>query len=261
MTATTPRNIACADSTTDEAPAPASIFAGRHADLFTSYRVELTFRARLMGGVPKDPKVIEGWLRSKAGISDTEEVRQALLRTLIELGADVSGGETFDELVAASEALAAQRSTNGFKRDAGGLYIEARQVKAMLKESVNILFAGERWGRTKKGPKSYAAERLFIRPDRIHLDRQEPDGVEMVIGHVSGPQGQRSTLGYHEYVEHASIAFTLDSTDAAPGSGTVEDCVASEHWPLIWMHAEANGLGALRSQGHGQFAVTAFDRL
>lgn len=247
--------------------APVSIFADAHASLFTTYRVEATFTGKVMGGVPKDPKIIEGWLRSKAGISDTDEVRQALIRTLIELGADVSGGETFDELVAASEALAAQRSTNGFKRDAGGLYIESRQVKAMLKESVNVLFAGERWGRTKKGPKSFTAERLFVRgvnadtPERIHLDRAEPDGVEMVIGHVTGPQGPRSTLGYHEYAEHASIAFLVDSTDATPGAGAVEDCIAPEHWPLIWLHAQANGLGALRSQGHGQFAVTAFTRL
>lgn len=247
--------------------APVSIFADRHTSLFTTYRVALTFTGKLMGGVPKDPKIIEGWLRSKAGISDTDEVRQALIRTLVELGADVSGGETFDELVAASEALAAQRSTNGFKRDERGLFIEARQVKAMLKESVNILFAGERWGRTKKGPKSFTAERVFVRgvhddtPERIHLDRAEPDGVEMVIGHVTGPQGPRSTLGYHEYAEHAHIEFLVDSTDKAPGGATVEDCIDAEHWPLIWVHAQANGLGALRSQGHGQFAVTAFDRV
>lgn len=237
-----------------------SIYAARRGDLFTTYRIELTFTAKIMGGVPRDPKIIEGWLRSKAGISDEHEIRQAMLRTLTELGVNLTGAETFDELVTASEALAAQRQTNGFKRDDQGLYIEARQVKAMLKESVNILFAGDRWGRTKKGPRSYTAERLFVAPDRIHLGRMEPDGVDMVIGHVTGPQGPRSTLAYHEYVEQASITFSIDSTDAAPGSkGAPTDCIDPEHWPLIWMHAEANGLGALRSQGHGQFAVTAFE--
>lgn len=238
-----------------------SIYAEQRATLFTTYRVALTFTGKIMGGVPRDPQIIEGWLRSKAGIDDEQEVRQAMLRTLVELGAELTGTETFDEIVAASEALAAQRQTNGFKRDDQGLYIESRQVKAMLKESVNILFAGDRWGRTKKGPRSYTAERLFVRPDRIHLGRMEPDGVDMVIGHVTGPQGPRSTLGYHEYVEQASIEFTVDSTDATPGGkGAPTDCIDPDHWPLIWMHAEANGLGALRSQGHGQFAVTAFEK-
>ena len=32
----------------------------------------------------------------------------------------------------------------GFKSDADGLYVESRQVKATLKESTDIVFAGER---------------------------------------------------------------------------------------------------------------------
>ncbi|WWT39994.1 hypothetical protein [Microcystis phage Mae-JY09] len=247
--------------------AAVSMFAAERSRLFLTYRVRLEFAGKLMGGVPKDPKIIEGWLRSKAGIDDTEEVRRGMLRTLTELGAQVSEGDSFEDLVAASEKLAAERSTCGFKRDGTGLYIEARQLKAAIKESVNILFAGGRWGTTKKGPKNYTAERLFVRgtdpehPERIHLGITEPDGIELVIGHVSGPQGQRSTLGYHEYAERRAIEFLIDSTDAKAGAGSVEDSIDPEHWPLIWLHMEANGIGALRSQGHGQFATTAFERV
>lgn len=227
-----------------------SVFADEADGLFARYHVEIQFEGKLMGGVPRDPKIIEGWLRSKAGVSDSEEVRMMMLRTLSELGADVDETSSFDAIVAASEALAGQRQTNGFKRDEHGLYIEDRQIKAAIKESVNILYAGERWGKTKKGPRSFTAERVFVRPSRIHLGRQEPDGVEMVIGHVSGPQGQRSTVGYHEYVELASIAFELES---------LEDCIDRKDWARIWFHAERNGLGALRSQSFGRFAVTRFD--
>lgn len=248
--------------------AAVSIFAAERSRLFVSYRVRLELTGKLMGGVPRDPKIIEGWIRSKAGVEDAEEVRRMLLRTLVESGADVSEGDSYEDLVAASEAVAAERSTCGFKRDEAGPYIEARQLKAAIKESVNVLFAGGRWGKTKKGPKNYTAERLFVRgmdpehPERIHLGIPEPDGIEMVIGHVSGPQGQRSTLGYHEYAERRAIEFLIDSTDAKAGTaGAVEDSIAPEHWPLIWMHSESNGLGALRSQGHGQFAVTAFERV
>src|SRR3990167_8534943 len=99
-----------------------SIFT--ETNLFTTYRCEIQMRGKLLGGIPKDPSVIEGWLRSKAGISDTEEDRQAMLRTLIELGAEVTPDMGYDQLVEASKALALTKNTNGFKRNASGLYIE-----------------------------------------------------------------------------------------------------------------------------------------
>lgn len=217
--------------------------------VFTIYHARLTFRARLMGGIPKNPKIIEGWLRSKAGIEQEEEIRRATLRTLLELGAEVSPSMSFEELERASEALAVERQTNGFKLDGSGLYLESRAVKAMLKESVNILYAGTRWGKTQKGPKSFFAERVFISPDRIPLGRAEPDGVDLFIGHVSGPKGPQSTLTYHEYVEQATIELDVLVT---------KDEVSKEHWPEVWVHAQENGLGALRSQGFGRFDLEAW---
>lgn len=225
------------------------IFAATSSSVFTTYTARLTFRDKLMGGVPKNPKIIEGWLRSKAGIEQEEEIRRATLRTLLELGADVTPDMTFEELERASEALAAQRQTNGFKIDDQGVYVESRAVKAMLKESINILYAGDRWGKTKKGPKSFFAERVFISPDRIHLGRMEPDGVDLFIGHVSGPKGPQSTLTYHEYAERASIEFDVM---------VLRDEVKAEHWPEVWLHCQENGLGALRSQGFGRFDVEAW---
>lgn len=241
------------------------IFEPTASDLFTTYSARIRFRDRLMGGVPKNPKIIEGWLRAKAGIEQEEEIRRATLRTLLELGADVTPDMSFEELEKASEALAAQRQTNGFKMDENGLYIESRQVKAMLKESVNILYpyGSGKWGGRKtvdrktgaekdtggKSAKSFVAERVFISPDRLSLGRPEPDGVELFIGHVTGPQGPQSTLTYHEYVSEAEITFDVM---------VLRDEVKAEHWPEIWLHAQENGLGALRSQGFGRFDVEAW---
>lgn len=226
------------------------IFNTAASDVFTTYHARLVFRDRLMGGVPTNPKIIEAWLRSKAGIEQEEEIRRAMLRTLLELGAEVSPDMSFAELEAASEGLAAQRQTNGFKTDTHGLYIESRQIKAMLKESTNVLFAGERWGVTKKGPRSFVAERIFIAQDRIPLGRMEPDGVELFIGHVSGPKGPQSTLTYHQYVERPTLEFDVLA---------LRDQVKPEQWREVWLHAQENGLGALRSQGFGRFDVEAWD--
>ena len=58
------------------------------SQLFARYAAQITLRDKLLGGVPKDPKLIEGWLRAKAGIEDGQELRRALQRTLAELGLD-----------------------------------------------------------------------------------------------------------------------------------------------------------------------------
>jgi len=206
-----------------------------------------------MGGIPKDPKIIEGWLRAKAGITDdTAELRVALLRTMSELGADVSPEMTIEELEEASEKLAGVKETTGFKRGQQGLYIEARQIKAALKESTNILFAGDKWGKTQKGPRAFLAERVFVTPDQLCLGRQEPDGIEMVVGHITDRNGPRSTLGYHEYVRGSTIEFDVLST---------RDAIQPEWWIDLWTHMEENGVGALRSQGYGKFDLIAWDQV
>ncbi len=226
-----------------------SIFADVSSELYTTYRVVIAFRDRLVGGIPKSPDVIDGWIRTSTGVDDVEERRQMLLRTLQELGADVDGDTSYDDLVAASKQLAVNQGT-GFKQDEQGLYIEDRQVKAMLKECTNILFAGERWGKTRKGPKSFLAERVFVSPARIHLERMKPDGADLFIGHVSGPQGPQSTLQHYEFVEQAQIEFEVQ---------VVKDVIEPQHWPQIWLLAQENGLGAKRSQSFGRFDVVAFE--
>lgn len=223
----------------------------QHPSIFTTYRARIIFRDRLMGGIPMEPRMIEGWLRGKAGISDQEEIRRAMLTTLLELGADVTPGMSYDELVLASEKVAAIKNTVGFKRDHDGLYIESRTIKAMLKECTNILFAGkDRWGVTRKGPKAFLAERVFPNPDRIHLGRDEPDGIHLFVGHQTGPKGPQSNLTYHEYVERPEIAFTLLVT---------HDDIPHDAWPAIWQQAQENGLGALRSQGFGRFDIEEWE--
>ena len=219
-------------------------------DLFTTYACEIHFRGKLLGGIPKDPHIIEGWLRSKAGISDTDEVRLAMLRTLVELGAEVTPDMSYDQLVDASKSLAAVKNTNGFKRNADGLYIEDRQIKAAIKEAVNILYAGDRWDKTKKGPRSFAAERVFIRPPEVALGRTEPDGVELLMVHASTPMGPRSSLSYHEYVNQARLSFEVQ---------VARDQIEHEHWSEIWELCQENGLGACRSQSYGRFDVTRWE--
>ena len=218
--------------------------------------VQIALRDRIMGGIPRDPKVIEGWLRSKAGITADEELRVATVRTLRDLGVEVAEGATYEQMREASAELAATLKTNCFKRGAdGGLYIESRIVKAMIKESVAILYPGggaNKWGPTKKAPRGLTAERVFISPDRIDLGVGEPSGVQLFVGHPSGPSGNKPNLTYYEYVEQPVIDFEVM---------VAEDEIKPEQCAMIWTHAEENGLGTLRSQGFGRFDVTRWERV
>ena len=45
-------------------------------------------------------------------------------------------------------------------------------------------------------------------------------------------------------------------------SFTVEaDWDLDKYWPTIWLIGEANGIGAMRSQGSGKFNVTQWERI
>ena len=250
----------------------AGIFA-KDANIWNYYRVTLGFWNQLMGCVPKDPKIIEGWLRTKGIVSNDKDLKQTLMNTMAELGHEVTGDMTHEELMALNEgsaaSVAAVKNTNGFKIDPEhGLYIEGRQVKAAFKESTNIAWGGVRRGPTKKGSKSYVAERVMIVEDKIFLDRMQPDGIETIIGHVTGPQGPRSTLGYTEYVVQPTITFHVKELKVLQkGSGAAtkidpqggEPALTRSEWGHLFTCMEEQGIGALRSMQHGRFDTLEFE--
>lgn len=222
------------------------------ADVFTQYRIALTFTDKVMGGVPQKPEIIESWLRTRI-LGGDEELRLNLIKTLEDLDVDIPVDATRDEIIEAASAMAKTKAGNTFRRDAAGeLCLADYQVKAMLKECTNILFAGERWGSTKKGPKNAVSEWLFVAEHRLGLGRTEPDGVHTQVGHITGPQGPRSTLTYYDYCERASVTFTVSS---------VGDRVTREQWVKVLTLAQKIGLGALRSMGYGQFVIREFEQV
>jgi hypothetical protein len=225
--------------------------------IYATYRVGLQFRGKLMGGAPKDPAIIPGFLASRAELRDEpEELRRATKRTLVELGllkAEDAAEATAEQLELALKSIAGEKMTVGFKCDSRGLYVESRQIQAMLKEAVAVLFPWpeHKWGVTKKTPRAFFAERVVPEPDRVLLGRTQADGIELFIGHPSGPTRKTSTLTYYEYCEDPTIAFDLY---------VLRDYIPETAWPDIWTYAGMNGFGALRSQSFGKFKVTQWDR-
>lgn len=238
--------------------------------LFTRYRVEAQFDRWVMGGTPQRPEIIESWLRTRIMGGD-EELRLMLLKTLQDVEIEVPSEASTEEIMEAAKKTAQQRNGNTFRRGPNGLVLGGYQVKALLRESTNILFAGkEKWGETRKGPKAYLAERVFVDeldipigryiedmsaqngvPTQVWEPMREHSGTHLQIGQVNGPRGPRSTLTYVDYCERASIQFHVSS---------LEDCISHDQWAKILTLGQSLGLGALRSMGYGTFKVTGFEQ-
>jgi hypothetical protein len=252
-----------------------SVFQSHLGEVFTFREVTVQFLNRIYGGIPQRPDVIEAWIRKGAGIDNKQELAAVVRRTLTELDPEIADKaqsmSPYELLQFASEKLASSQSSVGFKKDHNGLFIESRQIKAGLREATNILYAGKRWGETKKGPKSWLAERVFVGPERIYLGVPAPDpdtevdglpkgytyakeytDLDLFVGHVSGPQGPRSTLTYYQFVSTPRVRFLV---------ATIQDDVIAQEWPRIWVTLESLGFGALRSQDAGRFDVEQWDEV
>ena len=201
----------------------------------------------IAGGIPSDDKVAEAWLKTKLADKD-DLIREAVAKTMVERGITAED---------AAKEVDSLKHLNGFKRDDSGLYIEGRQLKAALKEAVNIAanagkITTKGWGKPdndnyKKGIKAWFPEHVFVLEDRLHLGVAEPTGIIQRFVHT--PRG--TGIQYEEYVEDAKVSFTI-ATDHQ---------FADDQWAMIWLTGEQQGIGASRSQGFGRYEVTSWERL
>lgn len=218
----------------------------------------------IAGGVPSDPKVAEGWIKSKVkDASKEEQIRRAVETLMMERGI------TEDEAVA---ELNKHRNVNGFKRtlpntkeNPGQLFIEGRQVKAALKEAVSVALAAgtlksgnktkggadadSRWGKTGKGAISFAAEHIQVMTRQVLLydEAWQPvtDHSYVKQSFPVNPITRQTGIQYTEIVEKAWTKVIVTS----------DWDFTEEQWGVIWVTGNLQGLGASRSQDHGRYDV------
>lgn len=230
----------------------ASVFEKVSKEIFNiEYHAEIVV-GELHGGVPSDQKKVEAWIKSKLDSSD-DVIRDMVYQTMMERNVNPVNAtkEQYDEAVGdVSDKL----NLNGFKRlPSGELFIEGRQIKAGIKESINIAVSTGKipmkgWGKTNKSIKNFAAEHVFVQEDKVPLGVTEPTGIHQRFVHVWNGNG----IAYEEYVADAKLNFTV-VTDI--------DWLKKEakFWPTIWSYFEKEGLGAARSLGFGTFETRAWD--
>lgn len=208
------------------------------------YDVEVTLD-NIAGATPTDPKIAEGWIKSKVTPDNDALIQQQVAEIMLERGVTAD---------AAAEELAKNKHLTGFKKtEEGFLYLEGRCVKACLKESTNIRFPwpDKKWGPSKKSSMGFFPEHVFVNEDKIlfKIDGEHvkvPTGINQRFVHSRWG----AAIQYEEYLRDATLEFSVVS----------DFRFEEEEWGMIWLTAQMNGLGASRSQGFGRFDVTKWDR-
>ncbi len=231
------------------------------SEIYDHYQVEIVFREKLFGGIPKDPSVMINWLVSRAKMTK-EEAKEKAAKIAEEVKSDPD---------------AVEKGVTTFKRDIDGLYIEERQVKAMLREAAQTTGL-----LSKYGMRDLIAHGMFTGPNKtgkIHLLRggnniAEEDGFEERALHVMTFRGPRDALKRGMYVEKPRVSFVLKvikpvfkpkpKTEEAKDPKTVKkspQSIEEETLHTLFQVAQEIGLGADRSQGEGKFDLVKFERL
>lgn len=249
-------------------------------NLWQTNDVEIELLGRMIGGIPQNREMIEGWIR--ANMKKLNEEQRARI-------ADATEAELPD-----IEDEIAKSMWTVFKQDDKGIYYETRCMKSAIKEASNILrkmliavdkktpagtdadgepapeppAAEAPSGKKPKKPKkpstvskfeclrSKIAERVYIEGydyDKIRFYRDgqqlvKSDGDEERPIHVNGPQGKQNALKRYDFVEPgATLKFRLR---------VLRDGLVNEGLLLTLLdYMGHNGIGADRSQGFGTFKL------
>lgn len=194
----------------------------------------------LVGGIPRHPEIVRRWQEAKwpASPPDGLTVDDAVAETVAELGSQAMSDDDVSSI------------WTGFAERDGQLVLEERNVKAMLKESANIVKTmPDAQVRGKAIPlRSKLAERVFVGPKWIPLGVAQPsESIERPI-HVMTRLGPRTALKRTDVIRDVKVSCVLSVLD----DGVITEKILR----TILDHASRNGLGTDRSQGNGTFGYT-----
>lgn len=195
--------------------------------MFVDYDVTIEFTSNLCGTMPESEKAQRAFLHSlKIPPDEADAAKDAML----------------GDVPAIPEA---EETVTTFKRDDKGLYIESRQIKAMLKECAVLLGYTE-----KNNPgRQYFQHGVSVLPEKLHLGKSVTDGELVQHGVIMGPLGQRAIITKARYISPGCrVAFTIRCVVG-------KNMLKADVLQRILALGQENGMGARRASGCGRFRV------
>lgn len=221
---------------------------------FSLYDCEIEFESRIIGGIPVVPfgadraDIYEKWARGQ-GVENDPSYEKPLPEALAE-DPDMPVLEEDSEIAG---------MMCGFRCDREGIYVEARQVKAALRESAQRLGLIVK----QRGLRQVLQHDLHVRAvdgsQKLRLYRDggvvtEPDGEDQRPIAVVTARGPRTTIKRFEYVIAPTIRFRVMILAGGVGDGLLNE----DGLRRVLSFAGYLGLGADRSQGEGTFGLVDF---
>ena len=208
-------------------------------ELYDVYRVTIRLRNQLRGGSPKNPDLLKGWIAATTEHNDEKTTAQEK--------------EAREVLLEPTE----EKSWNGFPGDENGLFLWARQMKALFKECASM----RRIFIEKIGSKQILQHGFEIKgadkDDRLYFGKKAPDGCYEGPIHVQTAQGPRTAIKRVDYVEKVSVSFAIWVLKTDPKE---KRHVGEKEVRAMLVFGQENGIGADRSQGCGKFDVIEFSK-
>jgi hypothetical protein len=182
------------------------------------YKIRLA--TEMLGTVAMDPEVYKTYIESKKP----------------------ENGNGEDEYLTVDKIE--EKGWTGFHRDDNGLFIYEYMVKGFLKASGNVLKDVIKI----KALRSKIDDYVFIKPRRIYLGQDKPDGVVERPLRAMTMQGPRVTLARSDYIRAGKeIVFSIT---LLPHKELTFGVINT-----LMQHGELMGLGQFRNGGYGRFEI------
>ena len=241
------------------------------------FLVELEFNDDVLGTQPRTEKLMRQFVEAKLNREAKEAEKRGLTppseerrEELINRHLERLFANGIEETIEAET----KRMHTTFFRDARGPYIGHYQIKAMIREMLSCLGITVQ----KRGSKQTFQHLLSVRACRengevygggrglkLHFFRDggivgDVDGYVDKCAHVMTAQGPRSVLKRHDKMEKARLRFLVSVPAGVPKNRSTA-LIKDEEIQKIFLHAQNDGIGCSRSQGHGSFKLTRLEKI
>lgn len=195
------------------------------------FNLTMDFTGKLCGSVPLSKELIRPWLESRMPNTKPGNARPI---------------EEIEEEILATIEETEERTTLGFQKDEGGLFVRAGTVKAHIKDCANQIKDVLKI----KALRSKVANKVFVDPDPVYLLRNmdaiyEPDGDFERAVHVMTARGPGNALKRICFVEKPVIKLQIR---LLKDKEVDEDVLRS-----IFDYGSVHGYGGERGMGEGRY--------
>ena len=223
--------------------------------MWKNYDVHLKFTGKVMGGIPKDEKMIQSWLdagRMKDSKYEKQVSKEIDGRTIEEIKKEcIENAMTDDE--AKEEKLWV-----GFLADDVGIYAREHQIKAHQKDCANQIKDFKELSKIKglgkngkvSAFKSKVANKVYVQDEINYFHRggvpiKEVDGCHEHAIRIMTLQGERSALKRNDFIIKPELNFTLKVLD--------DGVIGIEALEKIFEYGCVHGMFSERGHGYGKY--------